>query len=235
MGAGARRRVEAYWSRVFPVAPGEDGGALVVPHGALLHGYPGLYCLVRGRHVRVSAPPERVAEVRSWPLRAERVASPEWWQERLPGWTVLGPSVHSYTSRPVRVRSARVPLTVAEATPASLARLQEALSAEDWAEAGFDRDDVGAAWVGTDPAGAVLGGANLTVFDGCHSDVGVATAPGARGQGVAAVLAATATAWAVDHHGLARWRALETNVPSRRLAVTLGFEDHGTQLAARPA
>jgi len=47
------------------------------------------------------------------------------------------------------------------------------------------------------------------------------------------MVAATAARYAVERHGIARWRAIEVNAPSRRLAKRLGFEDDCVQLAVR--
>ena len=78
-----------------------------------------------------------------------------------------------------------------------------------------------------------MAASNLTPFDGVPADVGVLADPAVRGRGVATMVAATAARYAVERHGIARWRAIEVNAPSRRLAKRLGFEDNCVQLAVR--
>lgn len=242
MDAHVATRVDAFWARLFPTMSAAGGTSAtsgsdlcrVAAHRAALHGYPGVYCIVRDGRGWVSAPPELEPTVRSWRPARDEATSAGWWLERLPGWTFLGPSVHSFTGGAVPVPTPRATVSIGPAAPDQLARLRGLVRAEDWSEAGFERDDVGPTWVAADATGAVLAAANLTTFDGCSSDVGVVTAPGVRGQGLASSLAATAATWAVDSHGLARWRSLEANLPSRHIAAALGFEDDCTQIAVRP-
>lgn len=156
----------------------------------------------------------------------------DWWTERLPGWKVLGPSVHSFASSHEQLQAA------GSAYPASPAEVRAALasrvSADEWAESGFAGDDVEHAWLLDDAQNRPVAAANLTPFDGVAADVGVLVAREVRGRSHAAAAAAAAVRYAVGHHGIARWRALETNSASRAVAARLGFDEDCRQLAARP-
>lgn len=159
----------------------------------------------------------------------------QWWQSHLPGWLVLGPSVHSFLDQPDLLSVAVGETVVRYAAQQDLARLRDQVTEAEWAESGFARDDVAQAWVVTDWQDQPLAAANLTWFDDIPADVGVLAAPTARGRGLATAAAAAAAAgYAVEHHGIARWRALTLNTNSRRIAARLGFEEACLQLAVRP-
>ncbi|MGH3331060.1 MAG: GNAT family N-acetyltransferase [Nocardioidaceae bacterium] len=79
-----------------------------------------------------------------------------------------------------------------------------------------------------------MAAANLTDFLGTAADVGVVVHPAHRGRGLGREVGRAATSYAVAHHGIARWRALVTNAPSREAAARLGFEPYCLQLAVRP-
>src|SRR5690606_18336048 len=110
--------------------------------------------------------------------------SPAWWSDRLPGWRVLGPSVHAFTDRLPGVDHTGTDV----ATPEDHAHLRAAVPPEDWEEGGL-AGDVQGAWVVRDDGRAVAA-AGLTTFDGVPADVGVLTVPHARGRGLAARVAA---------------------------------------------
>jgi hypothetical protein len=209
--------------------------AVVVEHRGELAGYQGILCVIRNERVLVSAPPRLVPTVRSWRPTISAAGDALWWNERRPDWSVLGPSVHAFTDRPAPPPPATEGAEVRPATPADLVSLRDAVAPAEWAESGFAGDDVASAWVAVDRAGRVLAAANLTPFDGLPADVGILSAPAVRGRGIATLVAAVATNDAFERHGIARWRALCVNTPSRRLAHRLGFEDDCVQLALRPA
>ena len=133
------------------------------------------------------------------PLRAAR-----WWADRLPGWSVLGPSVHAFLDRTDQCPAGPLGLIVRAAGAGDLDGLRGRVTGAEWAESGFAGDDVALAWVATDPGGQVLAASNLTPFDAVPADVGVLAAAAARGRGLATAVAAQAARHAVDHHGIAR-------------------------------
>jgi RimJ/RimL family protein N-acetyltransferase len=233
----SRGRVDDFWSGVFGVGSLGDGAgrAVLVEHGESLEGYAGVYCVLRRQTVLISAPPHLLNEVTEWHPSVETVMDARWLSDRLKGWSVLGPSVHSFldrSDRPAAAVGETVPLA---AEPVHLQQLRDRVTDAEWAESGFAGDDIAKAWVVAGEDGRTLGASNLTPFSEVPADVGVITDPAARGRGFATVAAATAALHAVELHGIARWRSLATNAPSRRLAAKLGFEDDCVQLAVRPS
>jgi len=231
MKAAAHLRVDQFWDGIFGSGPDDGTSVHVVPHGPRLAGYPGIYAVLRGDAVHVSAPPDWVKSVHAWRVTTGDVMDPRWWAAHLPGWTVLGPSVHSFSDRRARL--------VDTARRASLAEVRRALaprvSTDEWEESGFGGDNVEHAWLLRDDDRRPVAASNLTLFDGVAADVGILVSAGARGRGHGVAIASAAVSYAVDQHGIARWRALEANVPSRAIAARLGFEDDCRQLAMRPA
>ena len=209
-------------------------GAVIVGHSESLGNYAGVYCVLRHQVVLVSAPGHLLTTVTEWHPSVETVMNAQWWSDRLDGWSVLGPSVHSFLDRAdLPVASAGEAVTQT-ARPDQLQQLRDRVTETEWAESGFGGGDVAQAWVIVGDGGQALAASNLTPFGSVPADVGVLADPAARGRGFATLAAATAARYAVARHGIARWRALATNAPSRRLAAKLGFEDDCIQLAVRP-
>ncbi|KAB7739773.1 hypothetical protein GA707_20055 [Nostocoides sp. F2B08] len=226
-----RVRVEDYWRRFLGVDDVESRPSVLLVHRSALAGYPGVFVVLREDQVIASVPPGLAATAKAWPLTRETVADPSWWQDRLPGWAVLGPSVQSFLDHtdalPDTARTRPV-------GPAEVLRhLRERVTGSEWAESGFNKD-LEKAWLLDVEGGRVVAAANLSLFDGVPADVGVLVAGDARGHGYSAVVAATATRHAVHAHAIARWRSLDSNTASRRTAHRLGFQDDCVQLAIRP-
>ena len=228
----SRLRIDEYWRRFFGVDDFGHGHGVLVVHGSALVGYPGVFVVLRKGQVIVSVPEALADTAGAWPLTEETVADASWWHDRLPGWVVLGPSVHSFLDR------TDVEPDATRSRPASVAEVHRTLRTrvtdDEWAESGFD-GNLEKVWVlHGDAGGDVVAAANLSLFDGSPADVGVLVARDARGRGHAAQVAATATFDAVQGHGIARWRSLRSNDASRRTAFRLGFQDDCVQLAIRP-
>ncbi len=228
--------MDDFWSRVFGSGSSSDAAerTVVVEHGELLGEYEGIYCVLRRQRVLVSAPPPLVQPVIGWRPSVETVMDPQWWRERLADWSVLGPSVHSFLDRSGPAAATLGDAAVLPAGSDLLQLLRDRVTDSEWAESGFAGSDVANAWVVVDENDRPMAASNLTPFDGVPADVGVLADPAVRGRGVATTVAAAAARYAVEWHGIARWRAIETNAPSRRLANKLGFEADCVQLAVRP-
>lgn len=231
MHAHTRHRLDDFWAALFGPAVGTEAGR-VVAHGPRLADYPGVYAVRRDGRCFVSTPPALTSQVRQWAPDSDTVLDPGWWSVRLPGWQVLGPSEHSFLDH-----TSLLPELVA-ARPASPAEVRDALHggvvAADWTESGFDTE-VANAWLLEDGTGRAVAAANLTVFDDVPADVGVLVAQDARGRGYGTAVAAAAARFALERHGIARWRTLSATSASRAVAARLGFELDCTQLAVRPA
>jgi RimJ/RimL family protein N-acetyltransferase len=113
-----------------------------------------------------------------------------------------------------------------------LASFRSMVDDQDWEEGGF-AGDVIEVFVLRETSGQIVAAAGLTEFLGGPADVGVVVHPARRGHGFGSVVGRAATSYAVQHGGIARWRALKGNVPSRKAAAALGFEDYCRQLAIR--
>jgi GNAT superfamily N-acetyltransferase len=224
-------QVDAWWRGLFEVGD-ELWSAVTVrhPHSALLGDYAGWYVAWREAGVHVSAPSaaeaDEVASLRDEPAVA--LQDPSFWhafaQQR--GLEVIGPGVHRYLDvDPGRGDGVR------EVSPDELRGLLAHVPEEDVWESGFDEslDEPGVVAFAAEGGGAVL-----RELDGAPRNVTLLVAPEARGRGLGTELGRAAASYAVRHHGYARWRSRETNVPSSRAAARLGFEPYATQLAVRP-
>lgn len=235
MKTETQERVSAFWTDLFfGGSVGGEDGPVIVEHGERLAGYAGIYCIRRQGVVFVSAPGPLVRSVNGWGPSVETVMDVQWWKSHLPGWLVLGPSVHSFLDQPDLLSVAVDETVVRDAGQEDLAHLRDQVTDAEWAESGFAGDDVAQAWVVTDWQDQPLAASNLTWFGDIPADVGVLVASSARGRGLATAAAAAAAGYAVEHHGVARWRALAINAGSRRIAARLGFEGDCLQLAVRP-
>ncbi len=140
---------------------------------------------------------------------------------------VLGPTIHSFTDEQLEASSK------VEQVPASdLAGWEDLVSKKKWEASGF-AEHVGVAFA-IRSGDEIAAAANLTVFRGVPSDVGVLTHPKYRGKGFGSRVAKAATSYAVRSHEIARYRAEADNPRSTAIAESLGFENYFAQLAIRP-
>jgi hypothetical protein len=206
-------------------------GVRVVRHAGL-GDYPGIWVLRRADAIRVSVPKDTDdAAIDDLAARApDELIDTAFWRSFAPtrGFVVLGPSVHAFTDEPV----AAAP-DVEQVDPSAHAGLRDAVDEAEWSESGFAAD-VPLAFA-LRSGGDIAAASNLTPFRGVPTDVGVLTHPAHRGRGHRTIVARAATAYAVHRFGLARYRALATNQPSRAIAAALDYEDRFDQLAIRPA
>lgn len=230
MRSGTARHLDDWWADLF----GLDRDLLwrsvtATPH-TRLEDYPGLLVAWRGAGVHASLPascPAEVARAVSATNPAD-LQDPAYWHDladRL-GLAVIGPSTHHYLD----VDPGPSP-GVVQVNPAEVAALRPRVSEAEWQESGF-ADDVTLCF-GKHVDGLLVAAANLTSFAGNPCDVGVLVAPAARGRRLVDEVGRTAASYAIEHHGLARWRASTTNRRSLEAARRLGFEPWCTQLAIR--
>ncbi len=81
--------------------------------------------------------------------------------------------------------------------------------------------------------GALVAASNLTGWRTGTDQVGVVTDPEQRGRGYGAGVASAATTAALEDTDIVAWRARGTNIASIRIAVRLGFEHYGGNVAVR--
>jgi RimJ/RimL family protein N-acetyltransferase len=84
-------------------------------------------------------------------------------------------------------------------------------------------------------AGRIVAASNLTPWRNEPTDVGVLVDPAFTGRGLGTKVAARAAAVAVQTAGICRYRALEPNAPSLRIATKLGFTPYGRNLVLKSA
>lgn len=228
-------RIDAFWRGVFGASGHCCDPVIVGHHLADLLGYPGIYCIVRNDTVHVSAPDHLVGAIAEWRPTPTTVIDATWWNERLPTWSVLGPSCHAFTDHEPPPNLVRSSVDVHRVAKDALGGLRSLVSAAEWDESGLGGHEDAPAWRAVTADGDTAAGSILTPFDGLPADVGVLTAPPFRGSGAATAVAGAAVAFAAREFGIVRWRALTANLASRRVSEHLGFEPDCLQLAVRPA
>jgi GNAT superfamily N-acetyltransferase len=231
MNESTRADVERWWRELFDV-DGELWSRVTVVHPhPQLGDYAGWFVAWRDSGVHVSAPSSADAHEVASLARESAIALQDvtFWQAfaHQRGLEVIGPGVHRYLDEDPGPAAG-----VREVDPSELRALGERVELEDWWECGFDEslDEPGVVAFAADGGGAVL-----RELDGAPRNVTLLVVPEARGRGVGTELGRAAASYAVRHHGYARWRSRDSNVPSTRAARRLGFEPYATQLAVRPA
>jgi hypothetical protein len=212
-------------------------GVRVVTGAPALRGYRGLYLLRLGDGCTIGAPDDIAAEVR------ERVTGLDVHEvytragaERLAGDAaalVLGPSAHAYLDADSFVPPP--PCDARRLGPRDVdivASFRAELDPEEWHEGGFVDELDGVVW-GAFEDGRLVAMGNMTDFDGAPADVGIVTPPSARGRGVGTALCGAMIADALRVTPVIRYRALETNVASMRIAAKLGSVGDGGNIAVR--
>jgi RimJ/RimL family protein N-acetyltransferase len=231
--------VDEYWASVFGSTPGKvwRPGVVVTAHTAALSGYEGLFLFRRGGACRASVPPPLVdmlsqrLEGLNLDTAFDRGTLEEVLGDRVE--RIIGPNWYGYVDQ-VRFRSRAEAACrrMAETDRSALARLRAACGEEDWAEGAFDREPpVLFGCFASD--GELVAASNLTGWRTGTDQVGVVTRPERRGRGYGAAVASAATTAALEDTAVVAWRARGTNLASIRIALRLGFEHYGENLAVR--
>ena len=237
-GMDIRAFVDRTWAEQFglDLETFARPGVHVVAPAPWLADYRGIFLLRVNDACIISAPPDIAHRVRDRSAgRAPDEVYTRRAAEELVGedaGLVLGPSIHSYldasTFRAPPPCDAR-PLTAADRT--SVDAFRDDVPDAEWSEGGFvPYPDV--VW-GAFEDGRLLAMGNMTDFAGQPADVGIVTHTASRGRGYGTRLAGAMTAAALPTIMVIRYRALETNIRSRRVAAKLGFVDHGSNIAVR--
>lgn len=227
-----RDRVDAFWSGYFALPPGRlhEPGVTVTPSD---DGWPGIVVAGDRRATHLRCPEELGRAVVEG---LDHLTPSDLWQAET--WTrllgpvvaeVLGPSIHAYADDDTDLPAADA--RVREVPCADLQALAARVPPAEWSEGGFT-SEVRRAFALVEK-GRIMAAANLTDFDAMPADIGLVTDPRARGKGLGVAVAAAAVGAAIQEHRIARWRALETNLPSRAIARRLGFTDYGSNLTVR--
>jgi RimJ/RimL family protein N-acetyltransferase len=231
--------VDRWWSEWFGVEA-EDlraEGVRVIADPPGMPGYRGIYLLRLGEGCTIGTPPDLTDHVRE---RVAGASADEIYTREAaralvgPDATlVLGPSRHAYldaaTFVPTRPCDAR---RLCPDDGPEITAFRGSIDDAEWNESGFGSEDPDVMWGAfADARLSAMG--NMTDFAGRPADVGLVTHPSARGRGLGASLAGAMIADALPAIPVIRYRALETNTPSLRVAEKLGFVPDGGNIAVR--
>jgi RimJ/RimL family protein N-acetyltransferase len=208
MRAETRAVVDEFWATLFGLTVDElhSPGTRAIEHVGL-GDYQAVYILMLGRSVIVSSPADPAPELTR----------------------VLGPSIHTYLDAMPNHPTEGV----REAQYEQVAGLRNACGEAAWMESGF-AERAERCFV-IEEAGRIVAASNLTPWRNEPTDVGVLVDPAFTGRGLGTKVAARAAAVAVETAGICRYRALESNVPSLRIATNLGFTPYGRNLVLKSA
>lgn len=227
MNADATR----YWAEELGL-PAEELFAepfRVVPHGANLADYDGVFALFREGAAVVSLPVDRMGALRKR-LPAEPF-SPALFAGAFqdPRFRVIGPAYIGYAES-VRAPFVNVrPLDAGDVSAAAV--LQAACGETEWEHGGSEVGEVpcSGAFVGD----GLVALAGYEIWGGSIAHISVVTHPAFRGQGhgrdVVAHLAGAAAAEGL----ILQYRTLDANTASIRIAESLGFARYATSVAVR--
>ncbi|WP_371650354.1 GNAT family N-acetyltransferase [Streptomyces mirabilis] len=173
--------------------------------------------------------PQRPRTVSHVCLSVEDVVEGVAVREVLPVARVLGPAALAYVS-PEAFRPVEAGASTVEQLPAShpeLRLLERVAGREDAGEAALD--EITSPVFVVREHGQVVAAAGYRAWSSRTAHIGVLTAPGARGRGLARVTGSATVAHALAAGLLPQWRARPP--ASRRVAAVLGFEELGSQLS----
>ena len=227
---------DAYWGGFFGIAPSllSTTGVSVVPHVDLV-GFQGVWFFLRGGRLVVSAPDPWLPHLRRQLVDAAPELPSQATLERLFGASierVIGPAfqgaLEASAFRELASSSVR---SVGDADAQAIADFRAACGTEDWEIGGLENAPLYRS--AHFENGAITALAGLRVKSRGAGDPCVATHPQHRGRGFGTqvVSAVVAAALADDH--LLLYQTLEANLPSVRVALTLGYVRYANHLAIR--
>jgi len=237
MDLATRRKSDEFWARRLACDP-----ALLHTPGVHLLGpdpkadRPGLFFVEHEGTMLVRG------EIDAAQLLTSRIDATPW----LPGATlvramlgprvdrILGPAFVGYaTHAPVLPPGAGHARLVEAPDRVALARLRDAVTADEWEHAGLSSGSASAALVGVFEGDRLLAVAGFEILFGLAAHLGVLTHPAARGRGAGRRAVAATARLATERGLLLQYQTLELNEPSLRIAELLGFERYATSLAVR--
>jgi hypothetical protein len=237
-------RARQLWTElaVSPVPfPGAAFEVVVSPRSTLCPpGWVGIVAL--GRSAIVTAPADATADLLRSALAglpAAALTDPAVLLPRLPVTELLGPATLAYcdangfrtpaSSRPDDHFEDPAAASALDPGDDALTAFLARVPSEDVAESGMD-DITSPAFV-TRTGSEIVAVAGYRMWPAQTAHISVLTAPGARGRGLARLVAGAAVAAALAADLLPQWRARPE--ASRRVARSLGFRELGTQLSIR--
>jgi len=227
----ASARITNYWASQFGCAAEAlfAQPLCLVTHGAELADYHGIFALFREGAAVISLPPERADSLR--PLLPGAPATPTDLAEafKTPEYTVIGPAFIGYAAE--APRPAHPVRALGERDGPAVEALRAACPAIEW--------EYGGSKVGVQPASGVFVGRDLValagyeIWGGTIAHIAVVTHPAFRGRGFGRSAVSHVAAAALAAGLVPQYRTLESNLPSMRVAATLGFARYVTSVAVR--
>jgi len=237
--AATRDRLDAWWAAALgcDVADFQCGRTLVAPHGAALSDYPGVLALARQGACIISTPSVRVEPAMA--LFAGQPPHAAFARDTLQqafapkGSIVIGPAWLGYADHTdVQAPDSFDVRQLTRRDAAALRALEAACDPIDWEHSGID--------AGHDLLFGCFRGPVLVAAGTCRSsgegvlDIGVVTHPAYRSHGCGRAVVGAMTAYGLTHGHVMRYRTLQANVPSLRIARALGYQEYGLTIAVRP-
>ncbi len=238
--AATLARLDAQWAADLGCAVADLSldRTRVVRHGATLSTYPGLLALKRNRSCIISVPPARLAATVA--LFAGRPSHAAFDRDLLQraiaptSGTIIGPAWLGYadhTDFQASDSRGTHPLTARDA--AALRALEAACDPVAWKHSGVDANH--------DLLFGCFHGPLLVAAGTCRRrgegvlDIGIVTHPAYRGRGYGRAVVNAMTTYGLTHEHVMRYRTLQANVPSLRVADALGYQEYGLTIAVRLA
>lgn len=221
-----------YWADHFGV---RHEGFLAEPfeiviHGGELTGYRGAFGLFRDRSALISLPPDRAAPLCEQLFLRVNDRSPHGLASVLAplATAVIGPVFVGYAE------SVAQPVHAVRALETSDAPARDALrlvcDATEWEHGGTLVEHLCS---GAFEGNALAAMAGYEVWGGTIAHISVVTHPGHRGRGFGRSVVAHIAQRAIAAGLLPQYRTLESNLPSMKIAESLGFQRYATTMAAR--
>lgn len=203
----------------------------VMPHGAALADYNGIFALFREGRAMVSLPAERFDEL-SRRLPAGPLQPGSWAAAfRGLGLRVIGPAFIGYAEMmPPGCGDAAREVRAEDSD--AVARLQAACDPEEWDHGGSDPGEVPCSGVFT-AEGELAALAGYEVWSGVIAHISIVTHPEHRGCGHGREAVAHLAKRALAAGLSPQYRTLEANEASMRIARALGFHHYASSVAVR--
>ena len=202
---------------------------LLKAHGQRLDDYNGIFALFRRGRAVISFPSDRLEDLSATlptnPLSPDLLAS----HFMRGGYRVIGPAFIGY--------AAEVPQTAGgvralEPPDMSLVEtLQAACDETEWEYGGSEPARVPCTGAFEDGSLAALAG--YEIWNHAIAHISVITHPSFRGKGYGRQAVMELAGMALAAGLVPQYRTLESNIPSMRIAGTLGFERYATSVAVR--
>jgi GNAT superfamily N-acetyltransferase len=226
-----QRKADAYWAR--ELGCGYDDfftqPLLLKAHGQSLNDYNGIFALFKGERAIVSFPPGSIEQLAS--SLPQVTLSPELLASHFEetGHRVIGPAFIGYASAiPEDGGEAR---TLDTADRAAVEALRASCSEMEWDHGGSELVEQPCS--GSFERGDLAALAGFEIWDDAIAHICVVANPRFRGRGHARRAVAHVASKAIAEGLLPQYRTLESNLPSMKIAASLGFERYASSVAVR--